>query len=219
MRDASANELIHPKWLNPYHFDEKPVVVQIEKIMVEEVFNGQTGKYDDVNIFYFYNIDKGLKVPPSHVKRPQNMFGDKVSNWYDKFVRLIHVEEESFGNKYYLTRIDPEPVDQSKYQSNNTTQNEEIPKAASQDQLEQIEAFGSQLYGEEWRAKCSELANAISKRTNEIEKLYESEASRLINGVVKKINSQPDEMPQNNEPEPTPQPDPPPAPQGEEIKF
>ena len=228
MRDASANELIQPKWLTPYHFGEEPVVVQIERVMAEEVFNRQTGKFDTLNIFYFYNIDKGLKVPPSHVKRIQKVYGDKVGNWYDKFIRLIHVEEESFGEKYYLTRIDPEPVDQNRYQNNQSqpAQNDEIPKAASLDQLQQIEAFGSQLYGGEWQKKCSELAYAISERTNEIEKLYESEANRMIRGIISKINEQPSDMPQNTDPEPEPQPDPQPAqpppqqaPEGREIQF
>ena len=199
MKDASANDLIHPNYLTPYHFDEKPVVVQIEKVFVEYVLNRQTNKEDEVNVFYFYNIDKGLKVPPSHIASVQRMFGDKISNWYGKFIRLIHMEEEYFGKPYYLTRVDENPVDQNKYQNQQPETNQGIPQAASENQLQQIEAFGSQLYGDEWQEKRSELSQRISKRTSDVTKLYESEAARMIRGITEKINSQPSEMPHDNE--------------------
>ena len=188
MSDASATDLIDPKWLTPYHFDEKPAIVKIEKVMQEELWNWNTNKWEWVTILFFHSLEKGLKVPPSHTKRLQTRFGDSTSGWIGKNVRLVHIEEESFGKKHYLTRIDEHDVPQ---------QQQEIPKAASKEQLEEIEGYGLQLYGDEWESKRPELAQAISKRTDDVEKLYESEAQKMIRGILKRINSQPSEMPEN----------------------
>ena len=184
MSDAHINDLIDPNWLTPYHFDDKPAVVEISRVTIEEVWNRRTGKFDELKIIYIKGHNKGLKTPPTQLRIVESHFGPKTANWIGKLIHLVHIEEEAFGNKYYLTRIDPDFIPQQPQEDQ-----EQIPKAASDEQVQIVEKFGLQAYGEEWNTKRGELAYALSERTTDLETLYEVEIQRMINGIMKKIKS------------------------------
>ena len=60
----------------------------------------------------------------------------------------------------------------------------------SEEQLNALDTFAEQLYGGEMNSKLESLSSAASqKRTKNVEALYSSEAQRLIDGMLEKIEA------------------------------
>ena len=187
MSNAQADELVDSDFLAPYHFNEQPAVVQIRSVFQEEVWNRNAGRYDLVAIFYFNGYEKGLKVPPTHVIRAINMFGSDISRWIGKNIGLIHEKEEVFGEVYYLTRLDPNPVSQPQ-----AAPPPQSPPLITGEQMEALNGYGMQAYGDNWGTQQSRLIQSVSQNTkSQINELSSIEAQQLIDGIVNKINQQP----------------------------
>ena len=187
MSNAQADELVDSDFLTPYHFNEQPSVVQIRSVFQEEIWNRNAARYDLVAVFYFTGHEKGLKVPPSHVIRAQKLFGNNISNWIGKNIGLIHDKEEVFGEVYYLTRLDPNPVSQPQ-----AADPPQPPPLITSEQMDTMNGYGMQAYGDNWGTQQGRLIKSVSQNTKtQINELNSVEAQQLIDGIINKINQQP----------------------------
>ena len=208
MSDKTVHDLHPPRFLKPnFDFDGKPTIVTIKKVTKEAMWSQHKQEWERGNVIYFEGYERGIKGIKTNTDVLDNFFGEKIRNWIGKKVKLIHVYEDAGGKTHHLVRISPENVPQQ----NELPQKQEAPppNPASADQLEELESFGLQLYGEEWDDKSIDLALSVSgQEISDIVDLDETQAKRLINGIVNKIN---EDSVEDNTPPMTAQEEPPPT--------
>lgn len=205
MSDKTVHHLHPPKFLKPkLDFDEKPAIVTIRKVTKEPMWSNHANDWEKENVIYFQGYDRGIKGVKMNTDILEEFFGEDIPNWIGKRVKLHHVHENVAGKGHYLTRIAPERVPQTNELPQETPA--PPPPPITEQQLEELEGFGAQLYGEEWGEKSVELAQAVSKNAvSSILELTEEQGTRLINGIINKINA---EAENGDVPEPMAEPHP-----------
>ena len=188
MSDKTVHDLHPPRFLKPnFDFNGKPAVVTIRRVTKEAMWDKHKQEWERGNVIYFEGYDRGIKGIKTNTDVLDAFWGENIRNWIGKKVKLVHVYEDVGGKRHHLVRISEEKVSQQ----NELPQKQEAPppNPASADQLEELESFGLQLYGEEWDDKSIELALSVSgQEISDIVDLNEAQVTRLINGIINKIN-------------------------------
>ena len=196
MSNKTFNDLFESRFLSPPDIKEQSMVVEIERVMKEPIANLQTFKWNKVTVIYFKGIEKPLKLPKTQGDVLKGLFGYKMVDWIGKKVRIVPVEESYFGTTHFLVRIAEEKVNQSE-PAMNAPKKEATGTKASREQIEAMETFAGNLYGDETGSKLATLAHAVSrKRTNDYKDLFVPEAQRLIDGMLEKMEQQDEEEPE-----------------------
>ena len=194
MSEGTIHDMYDSKYLRPNDFGNKQQVVKIDRVMKEEVWNYQDAKYQDVNIVYIDNVDKGLKIPKTEGNKLVAHFGEDVRGWIGKDILLVPTKERFFGQEHFLMRVSEQlpkaaPAKVAVFEGDKVV----VAETITEQQLDELEAFGEQAYGDEWAEKSSTLCNTVSKkRTGDIMELTTDEAQKLINGILKKLNDVPE---------------------------
>ena len=204
LSDSTIDEMYPPRFLRPaLDFNEKPTIVRIRSVIKEWVWSRFTGKWEEVKVMYFEGYHpRGLKLPKEQAEVVGQIFSSpKSKDWMGKKVKVVHGNETIAGKVHYLTRIAAERVPQDNELPQQQQQPAAPPPMITEEQLEELEGFGTQLYGDEWNEKSIELAEAVSKPSgkmvSDITELTQEQAQKLINGIISKINTEAseDEMP------------------------
>ena len=91
-----------------------------------------------------------------------------------------------FGEVYYLTRLDPNPVSQPQAAA------PPPPSLITSEQMDALNGYGMQAYGDNWGTQQTMLIKSVSQNTkSQINELNSVEAQQLIDGILNKINQQP----------------------------
>ena len=187
MSDGTIHDMYDSKYLRPHDFGDKQQIVKIDRVMKEEVWNYQEGKFQFVNIVYIDNATKGLKIPKTEGNKLVTHFGEDVRGWIGKDILLVPTKESIFGQDHFLLRVS-ETLPKAEPAATKA-----VGESITEQQLDELEAFGEQAYGDEWADKSTALCNTVSKRrTGEIMDLTPDEAQKLINGILKKLSDVPE---------------------------
>ena len=189
-------EDIHPPRFLSSDFDlnGKETIVTISKVTKEPMWNQLKQGWDHGAVIHFEEYARGIKGVKKNTSVLRTLFGNEIRSWIGKKIKLICVYERAAGKEYHLVRISNEQVPQ---------QETPVPPSITEAQTEELNAFGTQLYGENWPEKSVELVQAITKTHRSITELTEEQAQILINGIVAKINEEYDgiDTPDENEEE------------------
>ena len=194
MEDGFVEDLFPPKFLKPeYDFNNKSQVVQINRVMQEQVWNKHENKFDTINVMYFENIERGIKIIKEQSDMLYQRFGRAIKDWQGKTVRIVPTTEKVAGKTHKLMRVSEEELPQEEPEPVNMD-------PVTKDQLEELIAYGYQLYAEEWAERQETMALYISnERVRTLEELYEDEAAALLSAIEDKLISENEEEINNPE--------------------
>ena len=188
MSDKTSHDLFPPKFLKPdYDFNNQSQVVKIRKVFKEEVWSSFKNKWEYINIVYFENLDRGIKLIKEQNDMLVQWWGSDIKNWIGKDVTLVPVKEAVAGTTHDIMRISNKMLEQEEPEPENTD-------PITEDQLEDLTAYGFQLYDDEWEERQKTLALYISNdRVDTLDDLYEHEAAALIEAVEDKLVAESEE--------------------------